>query len=233
MQRRHIQTPSSDLLIMFPRSRPGQHPYLWTLATRHWLYPRCENYGCWRQVQPLKGTRKGDEVKATSKVHGPTPPLHPFHGIHRWNIGQRSQICSTVLWKISALLADKWSLPYSVVYGYIKARMSIATVCATYLCMCGSQVPTRQISTLRGRTEQDLAYFSSINPSAPLPAQTRFYLLPPKMNSHSTRRPPPLIQSRPLAHSIAMLAIKDTRHSAIWVCIQFDLNWRIQVLTLA
>jgi hypothetical protein len=40
-----------------------------------------------------------------------------------------------VLKKLSALLSEKWARPYSVVCGYVKARMSIATVRATYLCM--------------------------------------------------------------------------------------------------
>jgi hypothetical protein len=41
----------------------------------------------------------------------------------------------------------KWQKPYSQVCGYVKARLSIAAVRATHLCLRGSRVPAHNIST--------------------------------------------------------------------------------------
>jgi hypothetical protein len=49
----------------------------------------------------------------------------------------------TLLKKLSGLLAEKWEKPYSEVCGYVNARMSIAVVRATHLCLRGSRIPTR------------------------------------------------------------------------------------------
>jgi hypothetical protein len=43
-------------------------------------------------------------------------------------------------------LPNKWERPYSVVRGFVSARMSIAIVRATHLCLRGSRVPLSQIS---------------------------------------------------------------------------------------
>jgi hypothetical protein len=52
----------------------------------------------------------------------------------------------TLLKKILALLVEKWEKSYSEVCGYFHARMSIAMVQAMHLCICGSRVPTSQMS---------------------------------------------------------------------------------------
>ena len=52
----------------------------------------------------------------------------------------------TLLKKLSGLLAEKWEKPYSEVCGYVKARMSIAVVRATHLCLRGSRIPTSKMS---------------------------------------------------------------------------------------
>jgi hypothetical protein len=41
---------------------------------------------------------------------------------------------------------SKWERPYSVVRGFVSARMSVAIVRATHLCLRGSRVPLSQIS---------------------------------------------------------------------------------------
>ena len=51
-----------------------------------------------------------------------------------------------LLQKLAALLADKTGKSYSEVCGYIRARMSIAIVRATHLCLRGSRVPTNYMS---------------------------------------------------------------------------------------
>ncbi len=47
-------------------------------------------------------------------------------------IGKESKL---LLKKLSALLSEKWEKPYSEVCGFINARMSIAIMCATHLCL--------------------------------------------------------------------------------------------------
>jgi hypothetical protein len=50
-----------------------------------------------------------------------------------------------LLKKLSARLAEKWEKPYSEVCGYVNARMSIAIVRATHLCLRGSRIPTSKM----------------------------------------------------------------------------------------
>jgi len=59
----------------------------------------------------------------------------------------------TVLKRLSALIAEKWDKPYSEVCGYVNAKMSIAIVRATHLCLRGSRVPTSQMSNRRPEWE--------------------------------------------------------------------------------
>ena len=53
--------------------------------------------------------------------------------------------------RIAALLAEKWHSPYSVTCGYVNARMSVAILRATHLCIRGSRVPFRHASTKRSQ----------------------------------------------------------------------------------
>ena len=59
----------------------------------------------------------------------------------------------TLLKKLSTLLAAKWGKLYSEVCGYVNARMSIAIVRATHLCLRGSRIPTSQMSTRQPQWE--------------------------------------------------------------------------------
>jgi hypothetical protein len=54
-------------------------------------------------------------------------------------LGKEAKI---LLRKLSAILAEKSEKPYSEVCGYANARMSIAIVRATHLCIRGSRIPT-------------------------------------------------------------------------------------------
>jgi hypothetical protein len=60
---------------------------------------------------------------------------------------------TTLLKKLSALIAEKSGKPYSEVCGYVNARVSIAIVRATHLCLRGSRVPTSQMSNRRPEWE--------------------------------------------------------------------------------
>jgi hypothetical protein len=51
-----------------------------------------------------------------------------------------------LLKQLSLRLSDKWEQPYSVVRGFVNARISIAIVCATHLCLQGSRVSASKIS---------------------------------------------------------------------------------------
>ena len=55
--------------------------------------------------------------------------------------------------RIAALLSEKWQRPYSEVCGYVNARISIAIVRATHLCLRGSRVPAAQMSNRRPQWE--------------------------------------------------------------------------------
>ena len=50
------------------------------------------------------------------------------------------------LQRLSSLLSEKWHRPYSVVCGYVQARMSIAIVRATNRCLRGARLPARAMS---------------------------------------------------------------------------------------
>ena len=49
--------------------------------------------------------------------------------------------------RLAVKLAGKWQKPYSQVCGYAKARLSIAAIRATHLCLRDSRVPAQNIST--------------------------------------------------------------------------------------
>jgi hypothetical protein len=51
------------------------------------------------------------------------------------------------------LLAEKWEKPYSEICGYVNARMSIAMVRATHLCLQGSRIPTSEMSNRQPQWE--------------------------------------------------------------------------------
>jgi hypothetical protein len=60
--------------------------------------------------------------------------------------GQLGIEAKVLLKRLSDLLADKWDKPYSVVCGYVNARMSIVITRATHLCLRGSRIPAGHIS---------------------------------------------------------------------------------------
>ena len=49
--------------------------------------------------------------------------------------------------RLASMLATKWKSPYSATCGFVNARVSIAIVRATHLCLRGSRVPFRHAST--------------------------------------------------------------------------------------
>jgi hypothetical protein len=65
-------------------------------------------------------------------------------------LGKEAKI---LLRKLSAMLAEKWEKPCSEVCGYVNARMSIAVVRATHLCIRGSRIPTGKMCNRLPRWE--------------------------------------------------------------------------------
>ena len=53
---------------------------------------------------------------------------------------------SALLKRLALKLSDKWQRPYSVVAGYLNARMSVSIVRATHSCLRGSRVPSSRMS---------------------------------------------------------------------------------------
>ena len=66
----------------------------------------------------------------------------------------------TLMKNLASRLAEKTGKDYSEVCGFVNARMSIAIVRATHLCLRGSRVPTSQMSNRRPQWETDGAGLS-------------------------------------------------------------------------
>ena len=49
--------------------------------------------------------------------------------------------------RLAGKLASKWRTPYSVTCGFVRARISVAILRATHLCLRGSRVPFRHASS--------------------------------------------------------------------------------------
>ncbi len=67
-------------------------------------------------------------------------------------LGEEAQ---AVLRQLASQLSKRWSRPYSAVRGYVNARLSLALVRASHLCLRGSRVPTSSMSTHRYRWDDD------------------------------------------------------------------------------
>ena len=51
-----------------------------------------------------------------------------------------------ILRVLARALSKKWSRPYSAVMGYVRARISLAIVRGSHLCLRGSRVPVPPMS---------------------------------------------------------------------------------------
>ena len=60
--------------------------------------------------------------------------------------GMLGREAEALLKRLSGKLATKWEQPYSQVCGFVRARLSIAIVRATHLCLRGSRVPAHKVS---------------------------------------------------------------------------------------
>jgi hypothetical protein len=110
-----------------------------------------------------------------------------------------------VLHKLSTLLTEKRSRPYSIVCGYIKAQMSIAMVHKTHTYGCEAPKSTPSASSQQpdqhylppstGRTELVSASFNTRQ----IASLDTF--IHPK-NECTLKRFPPTLQNRPFTHYI-------------------------------
>ena len=55
--------------------------------------------------------------------------------------------------RIASKLSEKWKSPYSATMGFVNARISVAILRATHLCLRGSRVPYRHVSTKMSQWE--------------------------------------------------------------------------------
>jgi hypothetical protein len=58
-------------------------------------------------------------------------------------LGKEAEV---LLNRLAGKISIKWGKPYSEVCGFVRARMSIAMVRATHLCLRGSRIPTSKMS---------------------------------------------------------------------------------------
>ena len=58
-------------------------------------------------------------------------------------LGREAEV---LLNRLAGKISVKWGKPYSEVCGFVRARMSIAMIRATHLCLRGSRVPTSKMS---------------------------------------------------------------------------------------
>jgi hypothetical protein len=93
----------------------------------------------------LNRSKDPDKVLATHKQEKKKKYLeaclgqcHHFSPFMVSTDGLFGKEAKTLLKKLPGLLAEKWEKPYSEVCGYVNARMSIAVVRATHLCLRGS-----------------------------------------------------------------------------------------------
>jgi hypothetical protein len=105
------------------------------------------------QKEPMKALAQHEKEKKKKYLQ---PCLEqrrhftPFVASTDGLIGKEGKV---MLKRLSALLANKWTKPYSEVCGYVNARMSIASVRGLHMCLRGSRVPTNKMSQLRPQWE--------------------------------------------------------------------------------
>jgi hypothetical protein len=83
-----------------------------------------------------------------------TPYLVSTNGL----LGKKAKC---LLKKLSTALADKWEKLYAVVRGHVNARMSIAIVRATQICLRGSRIPTSTMRRPQWADKAGLSLFRS------------------------------------------------------------------------
>jgi hypothetical protein len=80
------------------------------------------------------------DVVNSKEDDGATRHFTPFVCSTNGMLGREA---ATFAKRLAAKLAAKWQRTYSQVCGYVKARLSIAIVRATHLCLCAVSLPTK------------------------------------------------------------------------------------------
>ena len=100
-----------------------------------------------RHLVPAKVLAKHEREKKAKHLEACLDQRRHFSPFVFSTDGVIGQEAKTLLKRVSALLADKWSKPYATVCGYVNARMSITiTRAAHHLCIRGSRIPASWIS---------------------------------------------------------------------------------------
>jgi hypothetical protein len=101
-----------------------------------------------RHLTPAKALLKHEREKKSKYLDACIGQGRHFTPFVLSTDGQLGMEAKVLTKRLSALLAAKWDKSYSVVCGFVNARMSIAITItrATHLCLRGSHIPAGHIS---------------------------------------------------------------------------------------
>jgi hypothetical protein len=135
--------------------------------------------------------------------------LHPFHGFHRWIIGQRSNFCTKEA--LSPTLRE----------------IGPAILCHLRLnAHSHSQSNVSMHARLPDPNQQDQHSPTSVGGQSWSSSLSTLDGCCFATKNECTLKPPLARQCKQIAHSITMLDISDIQHHVIRVCIQFTLHCR-------
>ncbi len=128
---------------------------LWARGTDCIIDVRVTDLDCKsnRSKDPHKVLAQHEQAKKKKYLEACTEQRRHFSPFAVSTDGVIGKEARALLWRLLALLADKWDQPYSVACGYVNACMSIAIAQATHLCLRGSRVPTGKMSNRRPQWE--------------------------------------------------------------------------------
>ena len=103
----------------------------------------CPSY-CRRD--PLKALEAQERAKKNRYLQACLDQRRDFVPFVVSTDGLVAREAKATLQRLASLISEKWHRPYSVVCGYVQARISIAIVRATNRCLRGARVPARAMS---------------------------------------------------------------------------------------
>ena len=123
----------------------------WSPATDLIVDVRITDLDCksYRKTSPEKAIARQEKEKKDKYLSACLDRRKHFTPFVVSADGLKGKEAHALLRRIAAMLAEKWQQPYAEVCGYVNARMSIAIIRATHLCIRGSRVPANLISNRR------------------------------------------------------------------------------------
>ena len=105
--------------------------------------PDCPSY-CRRD--PVKALEAQERAKKNRYLQACLDQRRDFVPFVVSTDGLVARQAKATLQRLASLISEKWHRPYSVVCGYVQARISIAIVHATNRSLHGARVPARAMS---------------------------------------------------------------------------------------